>query len=106
MRDKISKDGTKIIATEYDVREIDQYGDTFDIDHSGGKADAMKAAKGLINRGAIAVVVEKHTSRRPAHLFAEPDTFTTVAVFGDKKVLDLWGWQPGSSTWTEGNGHE
>jgi hypothetical protein len=34
-------------------------------------------------------------------MFGEPDTYTTLAVMGDKAALELWGWQPGESTWLE-----
>jgi hypothetical protein len=101
MKIKNYKDGCRSSLTEYEVREIDQYGDCQDIDHHDTQAEAMQRAKAKIAAGVLAVAVERHISRRPAHMFGEPDTFTTLAVMGDKAALELWGWQPGESTWLE-----
>ena len=101
MKDRISKDGNRIISTEYEVRDIDEYGDAQDVNHYGCNREAMDAAKKSIAAGSKAVAVEKHIARRPAFLFPEPDTFTTLAVMGDKAALELWGWKPGESTWLE-----
>ena len=101
MKDKISHGGSAITVTEYEVRHIDEYGDAQDVNHYENKRAAMDAAKKSLDAGYKAVVVEKHISRRPAFLFAEPDTFTTVAVMGDKAALELWGWNRGETTWLE-----
>lgn len=101
MKDKISHGGSAITVTEYEVRDIDEYGDAQDVNHYGSKREAMEAANKSLATGSKAVAVEKHISRRPAFLFDEPDTFTTIAVMGDKAALDLWGWKPGESTWLE-----
>jgi hypothetical protein len=109
MKDRISKDGSKIVVTEYEVRLLNADGVCEDVCHYPTKAEAMAEAKRLLAAGYYqteatrikAVAVEKHISRRPAHLHAEPDTFTTLAVMGDKDALEMWGWRPGESTWLE-----
>ena len=109
MKDRISKDGSRITATEFEVRPLNADGDSEDVLHYPTASAAMAEAKALLAAGYYqteatpikAVAVEKHVSRRPAHLHAKPDTFTTLAVMGDKAVLELWGWQPGESTWLE-----
>jgi len=109
MKDRISKDGNRITATEFEVRPLNADGDSEDVLHYPTQATAMAEAKALLAIGYYqteetpikAVAVEKHVSRRPAHLHSEPDTFTTLAVMGDKAALEMWGWQPGESTWLE-----
>jgi hypothetical protein len=101
MKDRITHGGSAITVTEYEVRDIDEYGDAQDVNHYENKREAIDAAKKALTAGTKAVAVEKHISRRPAFLFAEPDTFTTIAVMGDKSALELWGWKPGDTTWTE-----
>jgi hypothetical protein len=101
MKDRISKDGNRIVSTEYEVRYIDAYGDSQDIEHYGRKREAMEAAQRPVGDPIRATVVERHISKRPARLYDQPDVFTTIAVFGDKAALELWGFKPGESTWLE-----
>jgi hypothetical protein len=100
MKDKISHGGSAITMTEYEVREIDEFGDCQSVDHYPSKREALEAGKQAL-LASKAVAIEKHTSRRPVHLFNEPDRFTTIAVMGDKSALELWGWKPGESTHLE-----
>lgn len=91
MKTKISRNGSAITTTEYEVRDIDEYGDAQDVNHFDNRKDAMTAAAKLMAQGARAVVIEQHTRRSPAHMFAEPDSYKTIAVMGDKASLALWG---------------
>lgn len=86
---------------EYEVRWLDEYGDAQIVDHYPTKKEALSVARGRFPQGIKAVAVEKHVSKRPAYMYGMPDVFTTIAVFGDKSALELWGWQPGESTWLE-----
>ena len=101
MSQKIFKDGCRMTNTEYECRPLNADGDSIDVWHYETKAESIAAAKHHIAEGGLAVAVEKHISRYPAHLFDGPQSFTTLAVFGDKAALDLWGWEPGDSTWLE-----
>ena len=88
-------------TTEYEFRELNADGDSTDIHHFETKAEALAAARAHIAAGGLAAAVEKHVCNYPAHLFNVPQVFTTIAVFGDKAALELWGWEPGDSTWLE-----
>ena len=98
-----SPDGSRITATEIEVRPLNADGDSVDVCHYPTRAQAMAAAQRLWADGyyqteatpIAAVAVEQHVSRRPSHLHSMPDTFTTLAVMGDTAALELWGWQPG-----------
>jgi hypothetical protein len=79
----------KLITTEYEVRELDQYGDAIDVSHFRSRATAMDFAKRL---QCVACIVEKHVKRYPAHLFRLPDSYATLATFGDKVALTEGGW--------------
>lgn len=93
MTDKVSKDGNRLVVTEYETRTIDQYGDVENVCHWASKAEAIAYARKLVDdSSALAVVVEKHISRRPAFLFNEPDTYRTVATFGNVQALEAGGW--------------
>lgn len=93
MSEKIFKDGCRMTNTEYEFREINADGDSVDVHHYETKAEAISEAKAHVAGGGLAAAVEKHISRYPAHLFNEPQTFTMLAVFGDKSALKLWGWE-------------
>ena len=91
MSEKISKDGNRVTITEFECREIDQYGDAQNVDHFDTKAEAIVAAERYIAGGGVAAAVEKHVSRYPMFLCANPSVYKTVATFGSKKALELWG---------------
>ena len=93
VKDRISHGGSGITVTEYEVRNLDEFGDAQDVIHFPSKAEALDCAARFVANGASAAVVEKHTSRRPACLFADPDTFAVVAALGNTESLELWGLQ-------------
>jgi hypothetical protein len=90
---KTMKDGCRTVTTEFEVRELDAHGDAIDVDCYETKQEAMAFAERLIKRGAAAVVVEKHISRAPACYWKTPDTYKTVALFGDAAVIAKGEWQ-------------
>lgn len=84
------------IETEFEVRLIDAHGDAFDVDQHDTQADALAAANAADLTGETkAVVVERHTCRRPAHHFALPDERTVIHVRGDGAALVMGGWSEG-----------
>lgn len=93
MKDKISHGGSAVTITEYEVRDIDEFGDAQNVDHYSSKVEAMAAAKLLMDTGSKAVAVELHVSKRPSFLFKEPTKYTMVAVMGDIAALEAWGWK-------------
>jgi hypothetical protein len=90
---KTMKDGCRIVTTEFEVRELDQHGDALDVCHYETKQEALADAKQLIERGAAAVIVEKHTSRAPACYWKTPDTYKTLAMLGDAALIAKGEWQ-------------
>lgn len=91
--DKILKDKNRMISTEYEVREINADGDAIDVNHYDTLEEAKIYANSLMQtHGAIAVVIEKHISKRPAHMFADPDVYESVLTLGDKGALNEGGW--------------
>ena len=92
MSERISKDGTKITMVEYEVREINADGDAIDVHHFVTKPAALAAAPSFIAGDTVAVGVEKHTSKRPAFCFSEPDVYKTIATFGNEAALREGGW--------------
>lgn len=94
MKDRISHNGSAITVTEYEVRDIDEYGDAQDVNHFDSKCEAMDATRRFMADGVKAVVVQKHISRRPTFLFAEPDTYIFIAAMGDNASLEAGGWKP------------
>ncbi len=90
MPERILKGGYRVIITEFEVRELDEFGDSQDVNHFESKVEAIIYARSLTE--AKAVVVEKHVSKRPAHLFEEPDKFTILATFGNEQALQAGGW--------------
>jgi hypothetical protein len=98
---RVFKDGCRVAITEFEVRTINGDGDVEDVTHFETKQEALSFAQNVAEADAInaapgvsarAVVVEKHVSRYPAHLFAEPSRYSTVAVFGAKAALLEGGW--------------
>lgn len=92
MKDKITHGGSAITTREYEVRLIDTYGDVEETLFCQTKREAMAAAEKAICDGANAVVVELHIQKMPARLFAEPDTYETVARLGNLDALEQGGW--------------
>jgi hypothetical protein len=93
MPEQVSKDNSRVTITEYDVREIDEYGDCQDVNSYPTLEDAKRAVVGIDMTGEIrAAVIEKHISKRPAYLYSNPDTYKTVARYGDKDALEDGGW--------------
>jgi hypothetical protein len=91
MPEKIFKDKCRVRVVEYEVRTIDEFGDSQDVAHYDTKREALAAAQ-LSLASARAVVVEKHTSRYPAFMFPEPNTYKPISAMGDKTALDTGGW--------------
>lgn len=102
---RVSKGGNRIVMTEWEVRDIDEHGDAQSVDHFSTKDKALAAAQEKVKRLPLrapltgggeqviaALVVEKHVSRRPAHLSRDPDVYTTVATFGSAEALRAGGW--------------
>lgn len=82
----VYKDKCRIKIVEFEVRKIDEFGDCQDVNHFESLALALDYAKTLGTW-----VIEKHTSKRPAHLFGEPDKFEVMACAGNKEALINWG---------------
>lgn len=101
MTTKLWKDKNRMTITQYEVREIDEYGDALHVNLFDSESKALDEARKLLANGVIAVAIEKHVSKYPAFRFSDPETFTTIAVMGDKAALELWGWTQGESTWLE-----
>lgn len=89
---KVSKNQNRITVVEYEVRPLDAFGDSIEVFHYETAQEAVNLARELLPAN-VAVVVEKHTSRRPAHLAKEPDTYIVIAVGGLTMVLKAWGWK-------------
>lgn len=89
MPQRTSKDGNRVILTEWETRQLDAYGDAVDVTHWDSEALARAYAAKLT---CPAWVIEKHTSRRPMRFFAEPDTYVTVTHGGDPSALREGGW--------------
>jgi hypothetical protein len=103
MKDKISHGGSAITVIEYEVREIDEHGDSQDVHHYENRREAIAAAKKLMAWGNApkAIVIEKHVSKRPTFLFNEPDVFKPVCVLGDRDALEAGGWLKMETSWLE-----
>ena len=89
---KVYKDGCRVAYTEYEVMPLDEDGDCIDVDHFDTKQEAIAAAHEYMADGALAVVVEKHVSRYPAHMFAEADSYTSLLKLGDKGIFLKGDW--------------
>lgn len=91
MSKRIFKDGCRMEEIEFEVRTIDAYGDSQDVSHFEIEQEAIAYAKREAG-SAVAVVVEKHFSRYPAHLFAKPSDYKILATYGDRDALQAGGW--------------
>lgn len=92
MSQRIFKDGCRCVITSFEVRTLDQHGDADNVDHYESKEAALQEAKRAIKAGVVAVVVEKHVTGMPAHMFADPSTYVGIATFGDRLALMEGGW--------------
>ena len=93
MPERVYKDGCRIAITEYEIRSIDRWGDAQNVDHCETKVEALKTlAKFEPSGDIVAMVIEKHVSRRPSHMFDEPDTYTKIANVGNAEALHAGGW--------------
>jgi hypothetical protein len=86
------KDGCRTVTTEFEVRELDRRGDALDVQHYETKQEAITEANRLMQRGAVAVVVERHTSRAPSCYWKTPDTYQRIAIMGGSNALVQGGW--------------
>lgn len=93
--------GVGLKTTEYDVRQLNIWGDAQDINFYETKEEAIKEARKIRSAEPaenpddriVAVVVEKHVTKMPAHLFGDPNVYTPLLVIGDKQALSEWGWE-------------
>jgi hypothetical protein len=92
MSTRIIKGGYATVTTEYEVRGLDQYGDAQDVRHYESQGEALAAAPAVLGGEITAWAVEKHVSREPAHLFADPSRYTTIATGGSREALVEGGW--------------
>ncbi len=91
MPEKISKNKNRVIIVEFEVRDIDEFGDSTGTEFFETEAEAVRFA--LAYRGAAtATVIEEHISRRPSFLYAEPDSYTIVFTAGSRDALQAGGW--------------
>lgn len=87
------KDKCRAKLIEYELRTIDQFGDVIDIDRFESKEAAIASGRSVLARGEIAaIVVEKHTSCRPSHMFNDPDKYEKVFSAGTEQALSDGGW--------------
>jgi hypothetical protein len=92
MTDKLSKDLHTVTVTEFEVRELDRFGDALDVKHFATLEEAKTEARRLMDsQKSVAVVVEKHISKRPAR--GTPDVYKPVFMLGDWKALREGGWR-------------
>jgi len=89
---KVYKDGCRVAYTEFEVRPLDEHGDCVDVEHYDTKKEAIAVAHEHMRKGALAVVVEKHVSRHPAHLFKEADSYKLLLALGDPAILQEGDW--------------
>lgn len=92
MSTRIIKNGYATVTTEYEVRSLDQYGDSQDVRHYETRAEAISTAPAVLGGEVVAWVVEKHVTRSPAHWFAEPSRYTILATGGSREALVKGGW--------------
>lgn len=91
-------------STEYDVREINQFGDAVNVDHFNSPEKAEKAARDLIARlpeqypdpddeeTVVAVVVEKHSMMHQSDGRMVRSDYVTLLVGGSNPALVAGGW--------------
>lgn len=92
MPSKTFRKNAMLRSIEYQVTELDANGEIIDVNGYESKAEAVKYAEMLIERGAVAVAIEHHTQYWPAHLVDEPDRYATIATYGDESALHDGGW--------------
>lgn len=93
--DKLLRGGSVLRVTEYEVRGINANGDALDVEHHETEAQALEAASRVLRGEAVAWVIERHISYRPAHMAPrdkEPDAYTQIATGGDRAALIAGGW--------------
>jgi hypothetical protein len=89
--------------TEYEVREINMFGDAIDVNHYDSEAEAMAFAlrvsrwlpgpEVVAEYRAVAIAVEKHTSlANRVQGRTGRSTYVLLATFGDPGALKLGGW--------------
>lgn len=87
MKSKLTHGGSAIIETEYEVREIDEYGDCINVNHYDNLREARKATANL-----KCWVIEKHVRKSPARLFKHPNIYDTITYGGNKRWLNAGCW--------------
>ena len=95
MSTKYYDSGSRMVTITYEVRVLDSHGDAIDVRVRETLADAILDAERMMSRDAAAVVIEKHTARRPSHIYDIPDSHRTVAQFGDKSAIAAWAGEDG-----------
>lgn len=76
---------------EFDVREIDEFGDCVDVDHDETEAKALINAGRRLGGDVKAVVVELHTGWHCPECGISSDEYTVLHAMGDKAALAEWG---------------
>ena len=91
MTERKLKNGRSII-TEFETRDIDVNGDAINVFHSETQIEATRWADKLLKEGSVAVVVERHISRYPRHMWEEANSFKTIFTGGNEEALKVGGW--------------
>ena len=86
---RVTHGGSRATLVEFEVRALDRYGDAQDVTHWATLAEARAY---VLTLRCEAWVVEKHTSRSPAFLYAEADTYVKLASGGSRSALLEEGW--------------
>lgn len=77
--DRISRDGTIITTTTWELRVLDERGDTQDVDIYETRAEGLAAFRAAVaDDGDARLILERHVRREPAHLVATPSEYKTV----------------------------
>jgi hypothetical protein len=91
MPQRITHDGSGVTITEFDLRYLNADGESVDVDHFETKLEAIRAArKYAFGEEVVALVVEKHVSKHPAHWHDQPRAYTTVLELGNADALAAW----------------
>lgn len=77
---------------EFDVREIDQYGDAQNVSHFDSLQEAKAEAADVLVGEIVASVVEHHVGVCCDECGIRDDEYETVATAGDEKALREGGW--------------
>lgn len=75
---------------EWEVRQIDEHGDAFDVDHHDTEAAAMAAMS--LDGSCKALVLERHIGESCGDHGIEQDEYETVKTIGDEAALREGGW--------------